>query len=202
MPEFDLKGLFHRLEAGVEKLRKEEKRKYPENRLFLRSERQINDEFKEALDEVKREAGFLPGEIYISTRSDGELVVNLGVTLLKIEVLFRITINIRSVSRKYRKKNKSFSFERRVAEEYDRCIFEYERLRRELKSTWRACDVPPGDLERAIRSVEEDCRNASRKLAAFKRNNCSDAAIKQAESEVASLNLLFNQLQKFNSRRA
>jgi hypothetical protein len=193
---------FCKCKDGLGKFKKDEERLYPENRLFFHSARHINEEFKKALDEVKTEAGFVPGEVYISTKSNGELAVNLGATLLNIEILFKMTINIRSVSRKYHKKSKPFSFERYVAEEYDRCVFEYERLRREMKSTWKACDVTPGELDRAIRLVEKDRQNAFEKLSAFRRNHCAMAVIKYAELEVANLNLLLKKLSKYYPRRA
>jgi hypothetical protein len=186
----------------VEKLKRDEERAYPENRLFFRSARQINDEFRRALDEVKMEAGISADEIYISTSAGGKVAVNLGATLLKTEICFQVTINVRSLSRKYRKRGKPFSYERYVAEEYDRCIFEYERLRQELKCTWKACDVSPGELEAARRSVEEDRQNVHIKLSAFKRNNCATAIIKQTELEIATLNLLLNKLGKYYPRRA
>lgn len=201
-PQFDLQAFYSKCEAGVEKLKRDEERRYPENRLFFQSAKQINDEFKKALDEVKIEVGIVPDEIYISTSADGKVAVNFGATLLKSEISFQVTLNVRSVSRKQRKKKKSFSYERYVAEEYDRCVFEYDRLRQELKCTWKACDVPPGELEMARRSVEEDRRNAYIRLSAFRRNNCATAVIKQAELEVANLNLLLNKLGKHYPRRA
>lgn len=201
MAQFDLKAFMALCEATMSQFKREEKRDRWENALLFRTPRQINEEFKRGLDEIKKEVGLIPTELYISTRPDGTQSVELGATLLEMEVVFHVSIDIRRVSQKFKKKGQFFCFERKVADEYDRCVRHYREIKQEIGQSWPAGTVSYSELLCAITSVEEERRQAFAQLLAYRRNNGPLDAQKKLAMKVGNLDFLLSRLRKLSSRR-
>lgn len=202
MGQFNLKDFLRRAEDTWEEFARLEEKDFPEHEHILQTPRQINEAFKQGLDEVRLEAGIDPGGLYISTKPDGTPSVNLGATLLDIKIVFQLSIDVPKLSRKWRKKCKGLPFEQKVKDEYDRCEKLYRQISQELEITWRACDVPPDELEQAIGFIEEAHGRALKKYSALYRNMGSEASQKQAVAEAANLAILLKKLQSLSQKRA
>lgn len=202
MSPFNLKDFLHHSESTWSVFQEIEKKQFPENDLLLLSPVEINRGFKHGLDEIKTEQGFIPKEVYVSTKPSRAFSANFGKTLLELEVVFRLPLDVRRLSRKARNKGRDFPFEQRVKEEYERCLDRFQQIKQELETSWRARDLPASDLEQAIESTKDAYRDALTQYSAFKRNNASADAIRQSEAEVGNLGVLLNRLKGLNPKRA
>lgn len=206
MTRFDLMIFLEKCRASMEEFRKEEEKEFPEHALMHLSTDEINRRFKARLDEIKKEHGFMPGEVYISSEPDGQITsVDMGATLLGLEVSFRVWSDVRQLSKRPKwVKDRwvaEFSFEREVAQEYNRCVRLFEDTYRQLKSTWKARDVDQRERERALRFIDEAIGQARGRLSAYRKTQASNAAKKHVRAELDNLNLLEARLKELDPRR-
>lgn len=197
--------------ASIEKFKKEEEERFPRYDLMPLSAEEINSRFRNQLDALKEEQGFVAGNIYISSYvlPDSSRVVTsveLGEVLLDLQVTFRPLVNVRKLADKPDPNSNHgavlFSFEEEVRREYNRCASYFDEVYEQLKTADNARSVPQTEREMAIRFIEVAFEKARERLSLYRKAKAPNAAKKQMKMQLAHLSLLEARLKMLDPRRA
>lgn len=188
-------------EEGLGEFSQREKLHHPENVLLCRTPKQISDDFNTELDIARSKVGFIREEVYISFFEDDSMSVNLGETLLGHRVYFEVFINVKQAAKKPVNGIASFSFEREVANEYNKCLRQYNFFLKEIEKAYLARVCNYGDLLNALDVVEQARRHALNRISSLSKLKYFQAVRGGEESDMKKLNLIVIKLRRLIERR-
>lgn len=169
----------------------EERRDRPDHALFLWTSRKFNRRYSRTLGRIKRKAQIVRDEVYVSFLSS-ETVVHLGIDLLRREIRFNVSLDIRRLSEESRKSGKPFSFERSVMREFDRCETELEQMAEEFELLYPAVDLE-GDV---LLKVLERLRNERKQMVA---RVTQSGRYQQSEGSMDEISRLSRQIRRLEN---